>query len=80
MKYEIKHGSIASVVYVTDENGKQITVVGQTSEKQPEFDKLPLKVRSAINRQFGMVFSLPVNSRQRFIDANIPFIVECKVE
>lgn len=75
-KYTIEHGSIASVQYVIDEAGSRVTVVGETSEKQPEFDRLPLEVRAAVNRQFGLVFSLPVDRRQAFIDASTPFTVE----
>jgi hypothetical protein len=76
MKYTIQHGSIAAIQYVTDETGARTTVVGETSEGQPEFDRLPLAVRAAVNRQFGSIFSLPVARRQAFIDASVPFTVE----
>ena len=76
MRYTIEHGSIASVQYVTDEYGNKIAIVGGTSEHQPEFDALPLAVRSAVNRQFGTVFALPLTRRQEFIDNSTHFTVE----
>lgn len=75
MKYIIKHGSIAALQYVITPEGKEIQIV-DTKEHQPQFEVLPLSVRAAINRQFGIIFSLPYNARQRFIDNSIPFEVQ----
>ena len=73
--YKIKHGSIAAVQYVTHPDGKTVTV---TDSKEPDRDKdsLPLPVLAAVNRQFGIIFSLPYEMRQGFIDESIPFEIE----
>lgn len=75
MKYTIKHGSIAAVQYVTDPAGRTFAV---TDSKEPDRDKdtLPTPVLAAVNRQFGIIFALPLNRRQAFIDNSIPFDVE----
>lgn len=75
MKYIIKHGSIAACQYVTLSNGKQVTV---TDSQEPDMDKdsLPLEVLAQVNRQFGIVFSMPYAARQAFIDNSVPFEVE----
>lgn len=74
--YTITHGSIAAIQYITTPDGQKITAVGGTQEPQPSFEALPLSVRAAVNRQFGIVLSLPYNQRQAFIDNSIPFCVE----
>jgi hypothetical protein len=74
MKYKIKHGSIAAVQFVTMPNGKEITV--SDSKEEPNLRFLPLQVIAAINRQFGIVFSLPYNSREEFIQNSIPFEID----
>jgi hypothetical protein len=74
MKYTIKHGSIAALQYVITPEGEEITVVA-TKEHQPQFEALPLSVKAAVNRQFGLIFSLPYGERQCFIDNFIPFEV-----
>ncbi len=74
MKYKIKHGSIAAVQYVTLPSGQQITVTDSGDEPNMRF--LPLEVKAAVNRQFGLIFALPYASRQAFIDNSIPFEVE----
>ena len=72
--YTIKHGSIAAVQYVTKPDG---TIVYVTDSKDDlDLPKLPLEVRAAVNRQFGIVFSLPYEQRQKFIDSSIPFEIE----
>lgn len=75
MKYTIKHGNIAAVQYVTLPDGREIMV---TDSKEPdkEKDALPLPVLAAVNRQFGIIFSLPYAQRQAFIDSSIPFEIE----
>ena len=74
MKYTIKHGSIAACQYVISPNGKQLSISDCPDE--PNLKDLPLEVRAALNRQFGIVLSLPYGMRQAFIDNSIPFDVE----
>jgi hypothetical protein len=73
--YTIRHGSIAACQYVTRPDG---TVAYVTDSKEPdrEKDTLPLPVLAAVNRQFGIIFSLPYAQRQGFIDSSVPFTVE----
>lgn len=75
MKYTIKHSCIAACQYVTLPDGREIMV---TDSKEPdrEKDALPIPVLAAVNRQFGIIFSLPYSQRQSFIDNSIPFDVE----
>jgi hypothetical protein len=75
-KYTITHGSIAAVQYVTLPNGSKVTVTDAQDGSEFELKRLPLEVQSAVNRQFGIIFSLPYNNRQAFIDNSIPFDVE----
>ena len=75
-KYIIKHGSIAAVQYVVLPDGSQVTVTDAKDGSELELKRLPLEVQAAVNRQFGMIFSLPHASRQAFIDDSIPFEVE----
>jgi hypothetical protein len=72
MKYKIKHGSIAAVQFVTMPNGKEIAV----SDTETNLRFLPLEVKAAINKQFSIIFSLPYESRQAFIDNSIPFEID----
>ncbi len=74
MKYTIKHGSIAAIQFVTMPNGKQIAI--SDSKEEPNLRFLPLQVIAAINRQFGIVFSLPYKSREEFIKNSIPFEID----
>jgi hypothetical protein len=75
-KYTITHGSIAAVQFVTLPNGSKVTVTDAQDGSEFELKRLPLEVQSAVNRQFGIIFSLPYNNRQAFIDNSIPFDVE----
>jgi hypothetical protein len=75
MKYTIKHGSIAALQYVITPEGKELRIV-DTKEHQPDFESLPESVRAAVNRQFGIIFSLPYDARQSFIDNSTPFEVQ----
>ena len=75
MKYTIQHGSIAALQYVTLPDGRQVRVTN-SNEPDREKDALPMEVKAAINRQFGIIFSLPYNQRQAFIDNSQPFTVE----
>lgn len=74
MKYIIKHSSIAACQYVTMPNGHTLTVSDSLDEPNLKF--LPLEVKAAVNRQFGIIFSLPYEKRQNFIDNSIAFEVE----
>lgn len=75
MKYIIKHGSIAACQIVVLPNGREVVV---TDSKEPDRNKdsLPLEVLAQVNRQFGIIFSLPYASRQAFIDNFVPFEIE----
>jgi len=75
-KYTITHGSIAAVQYVTLPNNDKVTVTYALDGSEKELPKLPLEVQAAVNRQFGLIFALPYDSRQAFIDNSIPFDVE----
>jgi hypothetical protein len=74
MIYKIEHGSIAAVQFVTMPNGKKITVSDSKDERNLRY--LPLEVKEIINRQFGIVFSLPYDSREEFIQNSIPFEID----
>jgi hypothetical protein len=76
MKYIIKHGSIAALQYVTFPYGEIVSVTDATDGSELILPVLPLPVRVAINRQFGIVFSLPYEMRQAFIDNSIPLEIE----
>jgi len=75
MKYIIKHGSIASCQIVVLPDGREVRV---TDSKEPDKakDNLPLEVLAQVNRQFGIIFSLPYASRQAFSDNSVPFEIE----
>jgi hypothetical protein len=55
-------------------NGKKITV--SDSKDEPNLRYLPLEVKEIINRQFCIVFSLPYDSREEFIQNSIPFEID----
>jgi len=74
MKYTIKHGSIAAVQFVTMPNGKEITISDSKDERNLRY--LPLEVKEIINRQFDIVFSLPYESREEFVQNSIPFEID----
>lgn len=75
-KYTITHGSIAAVQYVTLPDGNKVIVTDAKDGSELELKRLPLEVQAAVNRQFGIIFSLPYARRQAFIDDSIPFEVE----
>lgn len=75
-KYIIRHGSIAAVQYVVLPDGSQVTVTDAKDGSELELKRLPLEVQAAVNRQYGIIFSLPYVRRQAFIDDSIPFEVE----
>lgn len=90
MKYTIKQSSIASLIYVIDETGNQTDCFFMAENKQPEaypsdnlsgngvaaWESLPLEVRTNVNRQFGVVFSLPVGSRNEFVNNCVDYAIE----
>jgi excinuclease UvrABC ATPase subunit len=84
MKYTIKPGSIAAVQYVESEDNRRWTAVYLAEGKQPEItgvsgsgkSTLPMPVLAAINRNFGMMFSVPVERRQALIDATVPQTID----
>ena len=86
-KYTITHGSIAAIQYIKTDGEKDIHAIYQSENKPPEaypvgdmrqnvWKTLPLEVQAFVNRQFGIIFALPYESRQAFIDDSIPFDVE----
>lgn len=74
--YTIRHGSIAAVQWVTLPDGKEISVTDAKDGSEVQLPKLPLEVQAAVNRQFGIIFSLPYASREQFIKDSVPFTVE----
>jgi hypothetical protein len=74
MIYKIKHGSIAAVQFVTMPNGKEIAISDSKEERNLRY--LPLEVKEIINRQFDIVFSLPYESREEFVQNSIPFEID----
>lgn len=90
MEYIIKHGRIAAVQYIKTPQGEDLTAVYMSEEKTPEitrsgsaknlWQELPLQVQAAINRQFGAVFSLPYDAREKFVVSSVPFTVNVPLE
>jgi hypothetical protein len=74
MKYTIRHGSIAAVQYVATPDGREVTVTEANDDTTRR--TLPVEVQAAVNRQFGIIFALPYEKRQIFIDNSVPFEVE----
>lgn len=84
MRYTIKPGSIAAVQYIQCEDGREWDAVyvaedkavditqRRTSPTQPKDSALPVPVVAAVNKQFGMMFSLPYERRQALIDNTLP--------
>jgi hypothetical protein len=75
-KYTIRHGSIAAVQYVKCPDGVEVAVTDAKDGSEIALKNLPLAVQAAVNRQFGIVFSLPYASRDVFVKNSIPFEVE----
>ena len=74
--YTIRHGSIAAVQYVKLPDGVEVSVTDAKDGSELTLPRLPLKVQAAVNRQFGIVFSLPYASRDDFVNNSVPFDVE----
>lgn len=86
MNYTISHGRIAALQYITTPAGEKLRAIHMGEEDKtvvhPEsggginyWQSLPLPVQAAINRQFGIVFSLPYSERESFVLSSIPFEV-----
>jgi hypothetical protein len=75
MKYTVTHGSIASVQYITKSNGKKFIII-DSKEDHSLLAKFPLEVQAYVNKQFGIIFSLPYASRESFIQNSIPFEID----
>jgi hypothetical protein len=56
-------------------SGEKLPVSARTDSDR-EFLALPLEVRAAINRHFGIVFSLPVGSRAQCLKDFVPIEVD----
>jgi hypothetical protein len=56
-------------------SGEKLPVSARTDSDR-EFLALPLAVRAAINRHFGIVFSLPVGSRALYLKDFMPIEVD----
>lgn len=81
MMYTIKQSNIASIIVVTDDSGNTTDCIYMAENKQPEayknnsmagngvaaWEELPIPVQSFVNRQFAIVFALPIEHRQDFI-------------
>lgn len=74
--YTIRHSSIAAVQWVTLPDGEEVSVTDAKDGSEVQLPKLPLEVRAAVNRQFGIIFALPYASREQFIKDSVPFTVE----
>lgn len=74
--YTIRHGSIAAVQWVTLPDGYEMSVTDAKDGSEKNLPRLPLEVRAAVNRQFGIIFALPYASREQFIKDSVPFTVE----
>lgn len=89
MQYVISHSTIAAALYVTDPEGNTKTcyymaedkpvqegVAGSEAMAQERFKRYPMEVQAAVNRQFGQVFSLPIERRANWVANQLPFVVE----
>jgi len=87
MIYTIKHGSIAGLQRIVSPDGVEISAIYAGDSKPAEayidgdmsediWQFLPKSVQASINKQFGIVFSLPYDSREEFVKSSIPFEVK----
>ena len=85
MIYEIKPSNVASMLYVTTPEGFVVCCFdnneayhegNMSGDGKLWWESLPLEVRAAVNKQFGIVFSLPYNQRDDFLKSSVPFLVE----
>lgn len=87
MKYTIKHGAIAGLQYVYTEDGQApCAAVYMGPENLDPNDKtvwrttydrtMPIEVQAVVNRNFGVLFSVPVGRRENLIRTIQPTVVE----
>lgn len=73
MKYTLKPGAIASVLFVVPEEGRTLDCIylaeNQVVQIWPNqtVEILPVPVRAAVNKHFGTMFSLPLNRREAYL-------------
>lgn len=82
MRYTLKPGSIAAIQYLETEDGQIFDAIFLAEGKPSEVhrrgsmrnvaDTLPLPVLTRINRNFGVMFSLPYGRRQSAIESAVP--------
>jgi len=85
MRYTIKPSSIAAVQYIQCEDGQEWDAVYVAEDKSVDItlrlrhwthqgidSALPMPVVAAVNKYFGMMFSLPYERRQALIDNTVP--------
>ena len=82
MRYTLRPGYIASVLYVQPEDGRTLDCL-YIAENLPvqvwpnrTIEVLPGPVRAAVNKHFGTVFSLPSIERGAFLQSLEPWEVE----
>lgn len=76
MKYKITWSNIACIIHV-DVDGRRYDFICMNESKTEAYpdgnlrvdiwDNFPLEVRAAVNKQFGVIFSLPVEKRAEYI-------------
>ncbi len=87
MKYTIKHGLIAAIQYIHTGDGREPCVAVymgperlDPQDKQVhkvEYDRaMPIEVQAVVNRNFGVMFSVPVGRRENLIRTIQPTEVE----
>lgn len=79
MKYLITHGSVPAYCEV---NGLSFIYFAEgklPGHREPGdhyWQELPTEVKAAVNRDFGMLFSIPLSERGKAVAAMIPYEVE----
>lgn len=73
LEVKLPDGSEISCIYLSETNG---VVVGVGNDGRALFNALPFKVRAEVNKHFGTVFSLPLESRGTYLHSCVPFEVE----
>lgn len=85
MKYKISWSNISAIIHV-DVDGRRYDFIYMAeckTEAYPDgnlrvdiWDNFPLEIRAAVNKQFGVIFSMPVEKRGNFIANFMPFEIE----
>jgi hypothetical protein len=88
--YTIKPGNIAAYCTVIGPDGIEWDYCYLSECKQPEgtprterlmpFSELPHKVRAAVNRHFGTMFSLPIERREPYLKQCVPWEVTTEAD